>query len=105
MHVDKENKAKLSGAAWRDILLYAFLRFLLFLALTFIIHSIVILLGMANTFPLLISALLALILALPLSMVMFKKLRLRVTEAVAERDAGRRAHKEQMRRQLEQRLS
>lgn len=97
-------KAKLPRSALKDAFLYGLARLLLFLVLTFVIHSIVILLGMANTFPLLISAMLALLLALPLSMLMFKNLRLRVTEQIAIRDAKRRAHKEQMRRQLQERL-
>lgn len=83
-------KPKLGSKAWRDVLLYGFLRLVLFLVLTFVIHSIVILLGMANFFPLLMSALLALILALPLSMMMFKNLRLRVTAQMAEWDSARR---------------
>lgn len=92
------------GKAVRDIALYGFLRLLLFLVLTFIIHSIVILLGMANYFPLLVSMTLALILALPLSMFMFKGLRLRVTEQVAAWDADRQAHKQELRNQLRERL-
>lgn len=92
------------GKAVRDIALYGFLRLLLFLVLTFVIHSIVILLGMANYFPLLVSMTLALILALPLSMFMFKGLRLRVTEQVAAWDADRQAHKQELRNQLRERL-
>ncbi|RAV33245.1 DUF4229 domain-containing protein [Corynebacterium heidelbergense] len=98
------NTPKLSGKAWRDIALYGLLRLLLFIALTVVIHSIVILAGMANYFPLLISAMLALILALPLSMLLFRKLRLRVTEQMAQWDANRRAHKETIRQQLQERL-
>ena len=97
-------KPKLGAKAIKDIALYGFLRVLLFLVLTFVIHLIVILLGMGSFFPLLISAMLALIIAFPLSMFLFKKLRIRTTEQLAEWDAGRRAHKMQMRRQLEDRL-
>lgn len=95
---------KLPGRAWRDILLYALARIVVFLVLTVVIQSIAILLGMGQSFPLLMSALLALIIALPLSMFMFSKLRLRVNQQIAVRDAGRRAHKEKMRAQLEDRL-
>ncbi len=95
---------KLSGATKKDIALYGLLRLVLFLVLTFVIHSIVIALGMAYTFPLLMSALLALILALPLSMLLFKKLRLRVTEQIGIWSAERRAHKDEMRAQLEGRV-
>ena len=92
------------GKAVRDIALYSFLRLVLFLVLTFIIHMVVVLLGMANYFPLLISMTLALILALPLSMFMFKGLRLRVTRQVAAWDADRQAHKQELRNQLRERL-
>ncbi|MGO3362110.1 MAG: DUF4229 domain-containing protein [Corynebacterium sp.] len=98
------NPGKLSGKAWRDIALYGLARVLVFLVLTVVIQSIAILMGMGQSFPLLMSALLALIIAFPLSMFMFSKLRLRVNEQIAVRDAGRRAHKEQMRAQLEDRL-
>lgn len=98
------DKPKLGGKAIKNIALYGLWRIVLFLVLTFLIHSAVILLGMADFFPLLISAMLALLLALPLSMVMFKGLRIRATESIAEWDAGRRAHKLQMRKQLEDRL-
>lgn len=96
---------KLSGKAWRDIFLYGLARVVLFLVLTVLIQSIAILLGMGQSFPLLMSALLALIIAFPLSMFLFKGLRLRVNEQIARRDAGRRAHKEQMAAQLEDRLN
>jgi hypothetical protein len=95
---------RLSPAAWRDIALYGLARVLVFVVLTVVIQSVAILMGMGQSFPLLMSALLALIVALPLSMLLFKKLRLRVNEQIAVRDAGRRAHKEQMRAQLEERL-
>ena len=96
---------KLSGKAWRDIFLYGLARVVLFLVLTVLIQSVAILLGMGQSFPLLMSALLALIIAFPLSMFLFKGLRLRVNEQIAIRDAGRRAHKEQMAAQLEDRLN
>lgn len=95
---------RLPVGAWRDIALYGLARLLVFVVLTVIIQSVAVLLGMGQSFPLLMSALLALIVALPLSMLLFKKLRLRVNEQIAIRDAGRRAHKEQMRAQLEERL-
>lgn len=101
---DPAAKPKLGGQALKDVLIYGALRLLLFIVLTFIIHSAVILLGMANFFPLLISMVLALLVALPLSMLIFKKQRLRATNALYTWDAGRREHKQQMRRQLEERL-
>jgi hypothetical protein len=96
--------AKLGGRAWRDIILYGLARLILFIVLTVIIQFIAVALGMGKSFPLAISALLALIIAFPLSMFVFKDLRLRVNEHLAVRDAGRRAHKDQMRAQLEERL-
>jgi hypothetical protein len=98
------NPGKLSGKAWRDIFLYGLARVVLFLVLTVLIQSIAVVIGIGQSFPLLMSALLALIVAFPLSMFLFKGLRLRVNEQIAVRDAGRRAHKEQMRAQLEDRL-
>ena len=95
---------KLSSSTKKDVALYGLARLLLFIVLTAIIHGIVLAMGMAQSFPLLMSALLALILALPLSMLLFRKLRLRVNSEIARWDSDRRAHKEQMRRQLQERL-
>lgn len=95
---------KLSSSTKKDVALYGLARLLLFVVLTAVIHGIVLAMGMAHSFPLLMSALLALILALPLSMLLFRKLRLRVNGEIARWDADRRAHKEQMRRQLQERL-
>lgn len=99
-----EQRRKLKRAATRDIILYGLARLGLFLVLTFIIHSIVILVGLGNAFPLLISMTLALILALPLSMFLFKNLRLRVTRQIGEWDADRQRHKNALREQLQERL-
>ncbi len=98
------SKPRLSRSAKKDVALYAVARLGLFLVLTVIIHSVVIFLGMAQYFPVMMSALLALIIALPLSMFLFKNLRLRTTEQIAQWDSGRRAHKQQMRMQLQERL-
>ena len=95
---------KLSSSTKKDVALYGLARLLLFVVLTAVIHGIVLAMGMAHSFPLLMSALLALILALPLSMLLFRKLRLRVNGEIARWDADRRAHKERMRRQLQERL-
>lgn len=95
---------RLGGKAWRDIALYGLARLVLFLVLTVVIQSIAVLLGMGQSFPLAISALLALIIAFPLSMFVFKGLRTRVNEQIAVWDAGRQKHKAEMRAQLEDRL-
>lgn len=96
--------AKLGGKAWRDITLYGLARLVLFIVLTVIIQLIAVALGMGQSFPLAISALLALIIAFPLSMFVFKGLRGRVNEEIAVWDEGRQRHKDQMRRQLEDRI-
>lgn len=95
---------KLGGKAWRDIVLYGVARLVLFIVLAVAIELIAVLLGMGQSFPLAISALLALIIAFPLSMFVFKGLRLRVNEHLAVWGAGRERHKDQMRAQLEERL-
>lgn len=102
--VAANQQPKLSSSTKKDVALYGLARLLLFVVLTAVIHGIVLAMGMAHSFPLLMSALLALILALPLSMLLFRKLRLRVNGEIARWDADRRAHKEQMRRQLQERL-
>lgn len=95
---------KLGGKAWRDIVLYGLARLVLFIVLTVVIQLIAVALGMGQSFPLAISALLALIIAFPLSMFVFKGLRLRVSGHLAVWGAGRQRHKDQMRAQLEERL-
>lgn len=95
---------KLPPGAWKDIALYGLARVVVFVLLTVVIQTVAILMGMGQSFPVLMSALLALIVALPLSMLLFRNLRLRVNDQIAVRDAGRRAHKERMRAQLEERL-
>nr|WP_282938955.1 DUF4229 domain-containing protein [Corynebacterium auriscanis] len=105
MRPEATEQPKLASSTKKDVLLYGLARLLLFVILTAVIHGIVLALGMANSFPLLMSALLALILALPLSMLLFSKLRRRVNNEIAAWDADRRAHKDQMRRQLQERLN
>lgn len=91
----------LRNRAWRDIALYGFARLALFVVLTVIIQSAAILIG--APVPLLISSLLALLVAFPLSMFVFKKLRLRVNEEVAAWDAQRKAHKAWVKQELAER--
>ncbi|MDU0478648.1 DUF4229 domain-containing protein [Staphylococcus chromogenes] len=87
--------------AWRDIALYGAARILLFVALTFIIAFVAYLIG--SPVPLLICAMLGLFVAFPLSMFLFKNLRLRVNAGLAEWDAQRKAHKEWVARELSER--
>lgn len=84
---------------WKDIFLYFLARLFLFIVLTVVIQGIAIL--MKAPVPLIMSSLLALILALPLSMFLFKGLRVRTTTALAEFDAERKAHKQHIQEQLE----
>ena len=75
-------------ALWK----YGAARVVLFIVLTAVIQ----LLAMAvlGTFPLLVSALLALFVALPLSMLIFSKQRVEATEALAQFKAQRQARKD-----------
>lgn len=91
----------LRNRAWRDIALYGLARLGLFVVLTVIIQSAAILIG--APVPLLISSLLALLVAFPLSMFVFKKLRLRVNEEFAAWDEQRKAHKAWVKQELAER--
>ncbi|WP_297186014.1 DUF4229 domain-containing protein [uncultured Corynebacterium sp.] len=92
---------KLRDRAWLDVVLYGLARLLLFVVLTVVIQGISMLVGVP--FPLMISALLALIVAFPLSMFLFKGLRLRVTQELAEWDRQRKEHKKWMNEELSKR--
>ena len=72
--------------------IYGLYRLLLFLALTVVIQGLAMLIG--APVPLIISALLALIVAFPLSMLVFTKQRVEATEALAQFKAQRQARKE-----------
>lgn len=87
--------------AWRDIALYGLARILLFLVLTLAIAFLAYLVG--APVPLMISAMLALLVAFPLSMFIFKGLRLRVNAGLVEWDAQRKAHKAWVQRELAER--
>lgn len=75
----------------RAMVKYGLARLGLFLVLTVIIHGIVLLVN--APVMLLISAMLALFLALPLSMLMFTTWRVEATESLAAYSAQRKAHK------------
>ena len=77
---------------------YGAARLGLFLGLTIVIQALAVLIG--AQVPLVVSALLALLVALPLSMLIFKKLRIETTEAVAKLAQQRRARKEWVNREL-----
>lgn len=82
----------------KHIVYYTLARLALFVALTAVIEGI----GMAavDQFPLLLAAVLALVISLPLSMVLFKSLRLQVNQDISAVDATRRAHREALEAQL-----
>lgn len=76
----------------RAALVYGGLRLGLFIVLTVVIQSIAVLIG--APVPLVMSALLALIVAFPLSMLIFSKQRVAATEAMATWNEQRRARKQ-----------
>lgn len=77
---------------------YGVARFLLFVALTALIHIAAVLLN--APVPIIMSALLALIVAFPLSMLIFTKWRLEATNSVAELSRQRKARKEWIQSEL-----
>lgn len=83
------------------LLKYGVARLGLFLLLTVVIHGAAILIG--APVPLVMSALLALIVAFPLSMLIFAGMRTEATETVAELSAQRRAYKAWVARELAER--
>ena len=91
---DPALKRRSRQALWK----YGAARVALFIVLTAVIQ----LLAMAvlGTFPLLVSALLALFVALPLSMLIFSKWRMEATQTLAEYSAQRKAHKEWVQKEL-----
>lgn len=80
------------------LLKYGGARLLLFLGLTAIIQLLALLID--APVPLVMSALLALIVAFPLSMFLFKRLRVEATDSVAAWSQQRRARKEWIRQEL-----
>lgn len=77
---------------------YGAARFGLFLVLTAVIHFLAVAIG--AMVPLMMSALLALIVAFPLSMLVFTKWRLEATNSVAELSRQRKARKEWIQAEL-----
>lgn len=75
----------------RAALIYGGLRLLLFIGLTVVIQAVAMLIG--APVPVIMSALLALIVAFPLSMLVFSKQRVEATEAMALWGEQRRARK------------
>ncbi|MDO4929446.1 MAG: DUF4229 domain-containing protein [Corynebacterium sp.] len=87
--------------AIRDVILYGLARIFLFVLLTIVISFIA---GVADApLPLIMSALFALLIAFPLSMFVFKGLRVRATEGIAQWGEQRRARREWIKKELEER--
>ena len=80
---------------------YGLCRLGLFIALTVVIQGAALLIG--APVPLIMSALLALIVAFPLSMLVFKRQRIEATEAVAQWREQRKARKEWIASELAER--
>ncbi|WP_236686157.1 DUF4229 domain-containing protein [Corynebacterium testudinoris] len=83
------------------LLKYGGARLLLFLGLTVLIQLAAV--AIDAPVPLMMSALLALLVAFPLSMLVFKNLRIEATASVAARSQERKARKEWVKRELESR--
>ena len=95
--VDPEAKSRANKA----VAIYGLDRLLLFIALTVVIQLAAVLIG--APVPLIMSALLALIVAFPLSMLLFKRHRIEANEAVAELKRQRQARKDWIQSELAER--
>lgn len=95
--VDPEAKSRANKA----VAIYGLDRLLLFIALTVVIQLLAVLIG--APVPVIMSALLALIVAFPLSMLLFKRHRLEANEAVAELKRQRAARKDWIQAELAER--
>ena len=95
--VDPEAKSRANKA----VAIYGLDRLLLFIALTVVIQLAAVLVG--APVPLIMSALLALIVAFPLSMLLFKRHRIEANEAVAELKHQRQARKDWIQSELAER--
>ncbi|WP_254868393.1 DUF4229 domain-containing protein [Corynebacterium sp. Marseille-P4321] len=93
--VDPRAKSRANKA----VALYGLYRLLLFIGLTVLIQAFAMLIG--APVPVIMSALLALIVAFPLSMLVFKRSRLEANAAVAELQRQRTERKEWVRRELD----
>ncbi len=95
--VDPQARKRANKAA----AIYGLYRLALFIVLTVVIQGVAVLIE--APVPLIMSALLALIVAFPLSMLIFTKQRVAATEALAQWKAQRTAHKQWIEDELAQR--
>lgn len=82
----------------RNMIFYTIVRLLLVVVLALLITWV----GnmIVDQFPLLVGAIFAVIIALPLSMILFSRLRAQINSDIAEVDAGRRDKREDLRRRM-----
>ena len=82
----------------RNMIFYTIVRLLLVVVLALLITWV----GnmIVDEFPLLVGAIFAVIIALPLSMILFSKLRAQINSDIAEVDAGRRDKRDDLRRRM-----
>lgn len=92
--LDPALKHRSRVALWK----YGAARVVLFIVLTVAIQLLAMAVGVA--IPVLVSALLALFVALPLSMLIFSKWRVEATQSLAEYSAQRKAHKQWVQAEL-----
>ncbi|MBV6761539.1 DUF4229 domain-containing protein [Rhodococcus opacus] len=100
---DSSAKAKQGGRVTkgqlaRDVAIYSIARLLLVVVIGAVILGVASLVGVAV--PLLVAAIFAVLIALPLSLLLFAKLRKRVNEGIATFDAQRRADQADLRARL-----
>lgn len=86
------------GQLARDVAIYSIARLLLVVVIGAVILGVAALVGVAV--PLLVAAIFAVLIALPLSLLLFAKLRKRVNEGIATFDAQRRADQADLRARL-----
>lgn len=91
----------IKAQARKNVLLYGLARLMLFIVLTILIQTAAVLIS--SPVPIIISAMLALIVAMPLSFFLFPGLRVRAAEAVAQWSAQRKAYKEWIKTELSSR--
>lgn len=89
------------GQAMKGLFWYGLARLLLFFVIFFVLLGIIYVVGVK--IPAAITAVFALIIAMPLSVFVFPKLRMQANESVAVWSANRRAHKDYIAQQLKDR--
>lgn len=84
----------------RNMMFYTVLRLLMVVALTLVIIGIGRLAGV--DVPVLVAAILSVLIALPLSMILFTRLRAEINSDISAVDAGRRVKREDLRRRMDE---